>query len=116
MYSFTASKYPQLSTHLSAMDLFQYRQATCQSLMAYYDRFMDRVHAAEYSKVTIGEDAATLALAAKEVEELKGFEPGPPPIMVALPDLSGLSVKDDFSYGPPSGGSKGNLKIKNETD
>ena len=28
MYSFIASKYPPLSTHLSAMDLFQYRQAS----------------------------------------------------------------------------------------
>ena len=97
MYSFTASKYPPHSTHLSTMELLQYRQAPGQSLMVYYDRFKDRVHAAEYSKVSIGTDEATRAFAAKEIEELRDLDPGPPPVIPDLPDLSGLVAKDPFS-------------------
>jgi hypothetical protein len=66
--------------------------------MVYYDRFKDRVHTAEYSKVSIGADEATRAFAAKEIQELKDLDPGPPPVIPDLPDLSGLVAKDPFSF------------------
>jgi hypothetical protein len=106
MYSFTASKHPPLSSHLSSMDMCLYRQAPGQTLMVYYDRFMDRVHAAEYGKVQVGGDPATMDFAAKNNDELMMMDPGPPPVMTDLPDLTDLSSHDAFSYAPSKGESK----------
>ena len=109
MYDFTASKYPLYSVYKAKVALIQYRQGRNQSLMIYYERFMDLVYAVEYGKGAIGTDTATLEYVSEHVPEVKNLHPGPQPVMPDPPDVSRFESKDPFSFVTTS-------KVKSEAD
>ena len=95
MYEYSSTQYPLLSVMKAKADLMSCKQEMNQSMESYYAKFIDKVHAVEYSN---GTDAAIIKYVKENVDEITDKAPPPVPVRPSSPDLGDRVAKDPFSF------------------